>query len=246
MKPWLAMLLVFSVSITTLVLVWYFPDWARTHTTQMSLVLCALGVYALAAVPDGRLTPWFALLGGRLFLGRVRGLWLSAAFTLVLTLLSGLWAYRLVDANLITTGEYFGFIGYFVLLLAPWEEIWWRGVWFAACSRLYWTQVLLGSALFALGHAHRADWTVAVLFLQGVAFASLRRAGAPLILLIPLHGMANVMVRLSNLAPEDDVLLINASTIFIGVLSLVAIGAGFTRDQHEKPVKREGDAPVQA
>jgi hypothetical protein len=245
-----AILLVIAVSLTTPALMSFWPGWAQSHAQTLTFAWAVAGLVALAAVSDGRMTPWFARLGGRLFFGRGRGFWISLLFTLLLIGASAFWAQRLIDGKLITAAAFYAMLLLFIVVLAPWEELWWRGVWFAAASKNYWAQVLLGSMLFALGHAHRlfenfAGWEqllfensegwkqLAVLLLSGIAFASLRRAGAPLVMLILLHGFANVSVRLTSLAPDSDVLLINATTIAMGVMAMVAIAAGFGKSRYD-------------
>ena len=244
----IALLLVAAVSFATFYIVWGYPDWVRDNTEELALFWAVLGIPVLASVPDNRMNPWFARLGGRLFLGRGVGLILSIAFTICIGLACWIWAAHLQHGKLVGHQEFERQLIFLVLILAPWEEIWWRGVWFAAASKHYWTQVLLGSFLFAAGHAHRAfqdapdqsaqGWVqVAVLLVLGVSFASLRRAGAPLVVLIPLHGLANLLVWLTSRAPDSDALAINATIITVCLMALAAIGVGFGPPRDETPIE---------
>jgi len=225
----IALGLVAGLSILSPLLLALFPSFMADHARSWATICAIGGLWVLAAIRDGRMIPSFARLGERAFAGRGAGLWLSLLFVIVLTGLTIAWGERLKGVELLSWAALSGLLVHYLVFMAPWEEIWWRGVWFAAGPPHYWMQVLAGSALFTLLHLPRADWTLAVVFVMGVAFASLKRAGAPLVLLIVLHGLNNVLNRMTVLAVDADAMLVTGTTAILIGAALIAIVAGFWR-----------------
>jgi membrane protease YdiL (CAAX protease family) len=82
---------------------------------------------------------------------------------------------------------------YFVLVGFT-EELWFRGIWFAAFKNRFLPCVLIGSILFAVPHVITGGPTaLLVTFLVGLVFAAARYRGASVLSLTIVHGAVDYL-----------------------------------------------------
>ena len=197
------------------------------HVRSFAWVRIVLRVYCACAAAIGLfLGLWwypnqFPLLGG------LRG-WTvailsgSAVFLLALAVMS----HRMRDRIALRDATIQ--LAYFLIPVGLFEEIWFRGVWFAAFDGSFTGGVMLGSVVFALVHYNPRVRRIGPLDLANIAaiglvFGAARYAGAGLIPLAAVHGVLDFisLYLLSNKRPRHRP--VTAMAVFVGGSLVLAV-----------------------
>jgi len=143
----------------------------------------------------------------------------------------------------ISTGELWALIaslGFYILLVALPEELWFRGLWFETVGRRFVPGVIGGATLFALLHAHLGPSKVIMTFGIGVAYGTARWVGAPLVALVLAHGMMNWLN--NKVWPAQEMVIdpqVFPFAVLGGFLALATGLAMFGKYSRENPINAD-------